>query len=272
MPPPAGSRLRDLPAGARAGLSCLILVLAGGYLAALVHVRDHLQRKDDETGLSALDLVGTYAGVDKPAPILAALDDARHREIHAKALPAEEERLLRAWLAGGIPVAAGARDRIEAAYDNVPPGAAEDQPLPADVLDRRCASCHATDAADGGGIGKTVPLKRWPEVRRFAYAKKLEPVSLEILALSTHTHALTLPLVAVLAGGLFLATGFPRRLRSLAAFLLGFGLLVDFAGMWLARSWAPLAWLVVAGGALFGLGLLISLPGTLWDLWSGRRS
>ena len=175
------------------------------------------------------------------------------------------------WLAkkgGGV---GGGADPVQQGYDEPAPGASEDALTAADVLDERCVSCHGAAAA-GPNAFKELSLERWPDVRKVAYSKKLEPISIEILAQSTHAHALSIPVFTLLACACFLATRWPRWLRH-GVFSLAFvGLFLDLGAMWLARSWEPACALIVAGGGLYGLALGIAVVGSLGSMWLGRRS
>ena len=70
--------LRDLSIPLRVAATCLLLVIVGGYAASLYFMSHHISQKDGDPELSWVDLVGTYHGVDKPAPMLTALDDPQH--------------------------------------------------------------------------------------------------------------------------------------------------------------------------------------------------
>lgn len=256
--------LRELSFALRVAATCLVLVMMLGYAASLYFVTQHVGRKDGEKGVSGLDLVGTYHGVKKPAPIVTALTGETHRAWLAD-MPKDDFALLLRWTEGKLSSAA---DPIAAAYLEPPPGAPEDTMVPADVLDVHCGRCHSPDAKEGDGIGARVSLKRWPQVAPHAYTKELDPISVDILAQSTHAHALSMPTFAAVLAALALLTRFSRRLRHTVVLLIFFGLFLDLFGMWAGR-WHP-AFIyggVVLGGALFGLGLGLSMAVILIDLW-----
>lgn len=248
-------RLHELSLLLRLGLTGLLLTLGAGYAASLAHMVHHHGQKDGEPGLSWTDLEGAYHGVQKSAPLLAVLDQP-HGEQY---LPNQEEReALRAWLTG---------PRITQDFDNLDLG----ERAPAEILARNCLSCHARGAEDGGGIGERMPLEYWDDVKAVAFSQDLRPVPQEILVTSTHTHALTMPLVALLACGLFLLTRWPRAVRHATFALAGLGCFLDVAAWWLART-TPLALpLLVAAGAAFGLGIAFALAGVLLDMWLPKR-
>lgn len=245
------SRLRELPAGVRAGLTGLALTLLGGYAASVVYIQDHHSKKDEEPGLSMDDLVGAYHGVDREAPLQVALEGSHGKEF----LPdASERKLLLGWLAGG---------RISEDFESVDLG----EFSPAEILEMNCVRCHAKGATEGAGIGKTLSLEYWEDVRRAAFPKRLDPVPVEILTISTHAHALTLPLVALLAGVGLLLTRWSRRFQSQVFAVMGIGLFLDIAGWWLARASEAGVLLVLAAGAAFGLAFVTALVAVLVDLW-----
>ena len=259
---PSDWKLRRLPFSLRLAVAALVLCLAIGEAASLYHLVKHHEKRDDAPGLSMTDLEGAYRGVDRPAPLRRELD-APHGL--AMLTDAKERAALAKWLDG---------KRVNDEYDSVDAG----DLAPAEILARRCVACHARqarDAAGAKGIGATLPLEFWDDVAKVAFAKKVDPVPVAILALSTHVHALTLPLVALAVGALALATRWPgRALRGLVC-LGSVGLLVDLASWWLARGDVPalsaisgalFVPLVVAGGALFSFSLALQLVLVLLDL------
>lgn len=247
--------LRALPFGVRLGLSALLLTLAGGYAASLRYVFDHHGKKDERPGLSLTDLRGAYHGVRAEAPLRRAVE-GRHGDEFLKI--ASEREILRKWLAGA---------NLSEAYDSLDLG----DDAPAEILDRNCLSCHARNATAGGGIGQRIPLDSWDAVSKVAFDQELNPVPVEILTVSTHAHAQTIPLVVLAACGLFLFTRWPARLRSAVFLLGGASVLLDVAGWWLARPAAAAVWLIVLAGAALALSFAAAVAGTLLDLWLPRR-
>ena len=257
-------RLRRLPLSLRLAVAALVLSLAIGEAASLVHLVNHHGRKDEVAGLSLTDLEGAYHGVDQPSRLRRAVDSDHVRA----AAPDDKERAaLRDWLAGG---------RIDQQYDD------EDrlgELAPALILERRCTSCHArnpADAAGAKGVAQTSPLDSWGDVAKVAFERRPDPVPADVLAMSTHARALTLPIVAFMAGLLLLATSWPRGFVRAIVAVGAVGLLVDLASWWLARpdflagalpfGRAPFVLLLVAGGAAFALALALALLLVLVDL------
>lgn len=265
---PADWKLRRLPLSLRLAVAALVLCLALGEAASLYHLVKHHEKRDDQPGLSMADLEGAYRGIDRPARLRTALDAPHGQET----LPEAKERAaLAKWLAGS---------KINEEYDSVDAG----DLAPAEILARRCVSCHARtpkDVAGAKNIGATLPLEFWDDVAKVAFAKKIDPVPVEILALSAHVHALTMPLLALVVGVLALATSFPPRALRLLVSAGCVGLLVDLASWWLARGDVPalaavsgslFVPLLVAGGSLFGGALALQLALIVLDLFVPRRT
>ena len=261
--------LRDLSIPLRVAATCLLLVIVGGYAASLHFMKHHISQKDGDPELSWVDLVGTYHGVDKPAPMLTALDDSRHG-VWLNDTPADDLQILRDWLSKGSAVGGGT-DPVQQGWDALPPGASEEALTPADVIDERCVRCHGAAATDADAH-KEVALERWPTLKNFVYSKKLDPISTDILAQSTHAHALSIPVFTLIACGMLLATCWPRWFRHGAAMLAFLGLLLDFGGMWLARASEFGCYVLVAGGALYGLALGSAVAASLVAMWLGRSA
>lgn len=259
-------RLRSLPLTLRVALFVLVLCLGIGEAASLYHLVKHHERRDEVAGLSLDDLTAAYRGIDAPARLATVLDTSHGRQF----LPDEKERdALRRWLAG---------KRINEDYDNVDLGAL----APAEILAQRCVSCHARHPKDADGAGTLapqLPLEFWDDVAHVAFAKKLDPVPVEILAMSTHAHALTLPLVLLAVGALALLTSWPRALLRSLVCAGAVGLFVDLANWWLARSdiaalgalsgpvFVPL---LAVGGATFAVALALQLLLIALDLLRPR--
>ena len=246
--------LRELGFAARLGLTGLVLVLAGGFVASGLYVQEHHAPRDQKEEFAFDDLVGVYHGLDRPSALVGALQSD-----HPPELSAEDRATLLTWLGS---------ETISDDYDNLDLG----DSAPAEILDRNCVSCHGRNSEDP--IGDTVPLEYWDDIKAVAYSYKVAPLPEEILLVTTHTHALSLGTVGVALALLALCTSFAKRfpawIGSLIA-IMGLGLFVDLGSWWLARDTEIFVTVLVWAGGSFALasGLLILM--ILADLWLPRR-
>jgi hypothetical protein len=248
-------RLRSLPFLARVGLTCLLFVLLGGLLTSGLQIAQHHQNRDERPGLSMDDLVGAYHGINTVAPLRRALEDN-----HPEELPADQRQALLDWLAS---------DRISDDYDSLDLG----MNAPAEIIAQNCLQCHARQATEGDGIGKTTPLEYWDDVANLAFSREINPTSVEILIASTHTHALGIGLVTLMAMLLLIMTAWPRVVVQTLIFLAGVGLMADIGGQWLARLHESFVYAIVIGGAAFGAATGLMIVAVIIDLWlPGRKA
>ncbi len=248
-------RLRSLPLLARAGLSLLLLVNLGGFLAGGLHLVEHHSNRDGREGITFDDLQGAYHGVSRVAPLRTALEDEHPDELVADILSTEHRSMLLAWLAS---------ERITEDYDSL-----DLDPPPADVIDQACFACHSRNAE---GAKKAEPfLDYWDDVKPLAFSSQVEPTSEAILLASTHTHAIALATIAIVLVLLLAATASPGWLTGLVTLAAGAGLAADIAAMWLARTSAAFVWLVLAGGWTFNAAVLLGSLLVLFELWRPQR-
>lgn len=247
-------RLRELGLAFRAGLSFLVLTLLGGLVASAGHLVGHHEKRDEQAGLSMEDLRGAYHGVRVVAPMLAALERG-----HPEGLAASEREILLGWLRGA---------RISEDYDSLDLG----ELSPAEVIDRACLSCHARQAAQGEGLGQSLPLEYWDDVAKLAFSREVSAVAPEILLASAHTHALAMGVLSIVAGLLACFTRWPARAVGALFLLSGLGLFVDLAAWFLARSSAAVVPLLAAAGATWLGTSAILLLLVLADVWLPQRA
>ena len=122
---------------------------------------------------------------------------------------------------------------------------------------------EAVAAADGGDIA----LDGWENVQEHLYALEINPPALEILYMSSHTHALSLGTMALVLVLLLAATRYARRGAGLAIALMGAALLADMGGWFLAREREFFAYVVVGSGCAFALGVVLSCLLVFLELW-----
>lgn len=245
----ASSWLRALPLGARAGVSALLLVIAGGWMASAAHLVQQHQNRDERPGVSRTDLEGAYHGVQQESSLRQAILRG-----HPEDLPEAERALLLAWLSGS---------RVSEDYDSLELG----DSAPAELLARRCNACHSRAGLDGEHADARIALSTWEDVARVAFSKRIEPLPTRVLIASTHAHALSLAPLALVICALLAATRFRARWLGPLTALCGVALALDLGGWWLARSVAGLGpWIAVCGG-LFAASMALAWILIAIDLW-----
>jgi hypothetical protein len=250
-------RLRSLPPAVRLGLAFTVLVFMLGFATGGAYIYLHYSKKDERKGLSLDDLKGSYHGVSSPSPLLRVLEQG-HPAGGDKDLPDADRAALIAWLKG---------DRVSETYDDLDLGDA----APAEILSRNCLSCHGRKHASTQPAARALPLDFWDDVKKVAFSKRLDPVPLEILVVTTHTHALSLAVITVVVCGLVLCTSWPARLTRCVCLLAGLGLLVDIGSWWAARLHESLVFGIIAGGAVYNGLMFVALLLVLVDLFRPVR-
>jgi len=233
--------LRDLSFLARLGVLATLAVLVGGTAASGAYLYMHHEMRDERPGLTIDDVKGQYHGVVSPSLLLEALRDG-----HPETLAAADRTKLIGWLTG---------DRIAQLYDDLDLG----DDAPAELIADSCLSCHARNA-QGPDTYPRLPLEYWDDIRPYAFSKNIQPISIEILAASTHTHALGLAALTLALMAFAWCSSWPRVLISVLLAITGVGLMVDIGSWWLTRWNDTFAYAIVAGGVAYSAGVtLLSL-------------
>jgi hypothetical protein len=259
-------RLCDLGVALKLGLSGLVLVLLGGFVASAAQLKFHHENRDEVPGVSLNDIRGAYRGVEIRAPLLTALERG-----HPSGLSPDDRKVLVDWLNAG---------RISVDYDNLDLG----DRAPAEIIARDCVSCHSEKAAATQPAAARVPLDTFDQVKRVAFTKKLDPPPVKILAQSTHAHALSLGVLTFIIAGLLLCTRLPRALTHGSCMLMGLCLAADIAAWWIVRDdidfarlgmhfHLPTAWfiyVIVGAGTVYNGLSALSLVAIFLDAWIPR--
>ena len=246
------STLRQLGFLARLGLTLIVLTLLGGLTVSGIYLAMHHENRDERPGLTMDDIRGHYAGINVPSPLLGAIERG-----HPKELPDQSRQVLIDWLRG---------NRISEDYDSLDLG----DLAPAEIIASDCLSCHSRQSS-GENAYPQLPLDYFDDVRAVAFSRDIRPVGVEVLAASTHTHAISLAVLALAAGGLLLLTRWPRGLTNTLVLLMGAGLACDLAGWWVARVNGEVVPLIVAGGFVFAAAVALSLVLVIADLWRPKK-
>lgn len=129
------------------------------------------------------------------------------------------------------------------------------------LFSTRCAGCHG-----GGGEVQQYPLENHDAIIKYMKEPGSGAMSLEKLALVTHTHMMAFAVLFGCTGLLFAFTRYPAIIRAIFGPWVLFFQVIDIALWWLGRVDPLFAKLIPVSGALVGLGLGIQLLGGLYDV------
>lgn len=300
MPDVRGSQLATFPPAGKILLTAFIALVGGGYLSALLNLYHQHHMKDADPALSFRDLTLNFHGGepqagpatttspsidagDAPSKMLEMISPGGEMRDELEDGGEPAVRALIAWLEAGAD---------EATFERA--GSVEpDDPSPKDVISENCVTCHGPygEREDAPFAGDDF-IAQYELVRRYAVPagasggvsaasapttsraspRYVRPQSVSHLALVTHIHMLSIPVFTLILGGLVLLTGLPGAVRGLIAVAPMLALLFDFSSWWIARSFAPATYVIVAAGAVYGLGLAIQVLTVLASMWFGRRA
>jgi hypothetical protein len=245
-------RIVDLPRAPRVALAGFALLVLGFALLAQVNLAEQ-----DGGGSPP----GPQAVLEK---YNGRADDTMLHRVLDTALPADDAHAMWPYL--------GEPDEIEPRrkliLDWVARGAPEsewDTVAPIFTGDITCAQCHAP-----GGSKEDLPFETFADIQPFTVPG--QGMSLGPLLISAHNHLFGFAVLALLLAVAFCGTRVPTRVQIpviVAAFL---GPALDIGGWFLTRGMgAPFHYLVILGGALFGLATTIMAVAVLFDALRIRR-
>jgi len=279
----AGFRLGGLPVPAKIMLTAFLALLGVGYLSAVLNIYFHHSEADLEPGMSLDDLRRTYHGLEKevvgagrPAdsPMLKMVrpDGKMRKYLEREGEPAV--RALVSWLE------AGARRE-----DFTKSGVSQpDDPSARQVLADGCIRCHNTVRGEKEDAPYAVDRDSQPDydlVIKFAAPPAMAPGESKILRLEppgiahlvqvTHAHIFTIPVFALIVGGLFFLTGLRPGIKAIVGPLPMIAVCADIGSWWLARLLEPFIFVIAAAGAVFGAAFGFQIACILWSTWFARE-
>jgi len=129
----------------------------------------------------------------------------------------------------------------------------------------RCTRCHNEHATN---VGARYALQTWDQIHDYCEPESQGGgMSLRKLALTTHTHLLSLAMLFALTGGVVAFTSYPSWVRGSLGLLPLVAQVVDISLMWLARADPAYGRLVVIAGAVVASGLALQILLSLFDLF-----
>jgi len=219
-----------------------LIVVAVGYMMALVQIQFTHGMADGEFGLSIDDIVYSYYGKRSGSVIDAKLNGSM--QVMA---PDEDRAKILTWVRKGADE--------QAFYDN---GIRE-------IMDNRCIMCHSAES------GMTIPdFTKYENV-----AKRAETdtgASFSSLARLSHIHLFGIAFIFMFVGLIFsLAAGVPKALKVTVIVMPYVFLLVDIASWWLTKLNPHFAWFVIIGGGAMALSFAFMWTVSMYEMWITPR-
>ena len=230
----------ELPWSLRFLYTSVLCVLGLGYLFAMVYLFHTYAGKDgNPNSLSYEDIVIAYSGSGKDSRLEGAL-----RGSMSVMLPADELKSIVAWVQGGAD---------KATFEStVHP-----------ILDKRCMGCH-----DGSN-------PHLPNLNGFDNVKKVteKDKGAEVFTLVrvSHIHLFGLTFIFFLMGIVF-SHAYVRPVWLKCAVMVSpfLAVVIDILSWYFTKLWHPFAWVVMAGGALYGASFAFMWFVSMWQMWVGK--
>jgi hypothetical protein len=215
-----------------------LVVIAVGYLMALVQIQLTHGLADGEYGLSIDDIVYSYYGNRNNS----LLENKLHGSMKPMATDEEREQIIQ-WIHSGA---------SEEAYEST--GIQQ-------IFEAKCIVCHNAEA--GGAI---------PDYSEFQAIKDRALVdtgaSITALARVSHIHLFGIAFIFMFVGLIFsLAAGVPKPLKVIVISMPYIFLLVDIAAWWLTKLHPNFAWFVLIGGGAMALSFAFMWVVSMYEMW-----
>ncbi len=222
----------------KALFSGYLVVVAVGYLMALVQIQLTHGLADGEYGLSVDDIVYSYYG-NRSSSLL---ENKLHGSMKAMATDEERGQII-AWIHSG------------ASEDSFEESGVEE------IFDEKCVVCHSEETG--------MPI---PDYTFFENIKERalvdEGASFSSLARVSHIHLFGISFIFMFVGLIFsLATGVPKALKVTVISMPYVFLLVDIAAWWLTKLNPNFAWLVIIAGGTMAFSFATMWTVSMYEMW-----
>jgi hypothetical protein len=229
-----------LPMSMRVLFSSVLLVFGLGYCMAMIQVWESHAGKDGDPMLSGKDLMIAYSGNPDGTKLETAL-----RGPMADMLPAEKREVIFAWLHGG--------SKSEEIDTKINP-----------ILQEHCVACHNPEAN--------------PHLPNFANADGLKSViavdegmTIPTLVRVSHIHLFSITFIFFIVGFIYThAYVRPMWFKCVVIATPFFSLIFDVAAWYLTKVWTGFAWVVILGGAFYGVAFTIMWFTSMWQMWIAK--
>jgi hypothetical protein len=226
-----------LPMSVRVLFTMVLLVFGVGYLMAMVQVWEQHAGKDGKPMLTAQDLIISYSGNPEGTKMESAL-----RSSMADMLPDEKKSVVFDWLHAGSP-----QEQFEGTINP--------------ILQEHCVACHnpganphLPDFSSAEGVAKVTA--------------KDEGMTLHTLVRVSHIHLFSITFIFFIIGFIYTHSYVRPAWFKCAVLAIPFlSLLVDIAAWYLTKLWTGFAWVIIIGGALYGVCFAIMWITSMWQMW-----
>ena len=215
-----------------------LVVVAVGYLMAIVQIQLTHGLADGKYGLSVDDIVYSYYGNRTNS----LLENKRQGSMKPMETDDEREKII-SWVHAGA---------TEEAYEN--DGIRQ-------IFDAKCIICHNAEA--GGAV---------PDYSDFKQIKERAVVdtgaSIASLARVSHIHLFGIAFIFMFVGLIFsLAAGVPKPLKVIVISMPYIFLLIDISAWWLTKLHPNFAWFVIIGGGAMALSFAFMWVVSMYEMW-----
>jgi len=215
-----------------------LVVVAVGYLMAIVQIQFTHGMADGELGLSTDDIVYSYYGKRSGSTLESKLNGS----MKMKAPEADRLKIIN-WVRKGADEKSFNDTGIRKIFDN------------------SCVACHSPPSG--------LPVPDFTKFENIAHVSDTDTgASFSSLARVSHIHLFGIAFIFMFVGLIFsLASGIPKTLKSTVIVMPYIFLLIDIASWWLTKLNPHFAWLVIIGGGTMGLSFAFMWIVSMYEMW-----
>lgn len=215
-----------------------LMVVAVGYLMALVQIQLTHGMADGEYGLSIDDIVYSYYG-NRSGSLL---ENKLQGSMKPMATDEERARII-TWVHQGANEETFESSGVK------------------NIFESRCIACHNADSG--------MPIPDYTEFQNIKDRAVVDTgASFQSLARVSHIHLFGIAFIFMFVGLIFsLAAGVPKPLKVAAIITPYVFLLVDISSWWLTKINPNFAWLVIIAGVSMALAFAFMWTVSMYEMW-----
>jgi hypothetical protein len=226
-----------LPMSVRVLFTAVLLVFGTGYLMAMIQVWESHAGKDGDPMLSAKDLMISYSGNPEGTKMETAL-----RGPMADMLDADGKKTVFEWLHNKAP-----KEDFDAKINP--------------ILQDHCVACHNPGANP-----------HLPDLTNFDGVSKITAadtgMNIATLVRVSHIHLFSITFIFFIIGFIYTHSYVrPAWLKCVVLATPFLSLLVDIGAWYLTKVWTGFAWVVIIGGAFYGICFAIMWFTSMYQIW-----